>query len=240
MPVSTVFLDVDGVIIDHALNPRVWDAHIGEILAPELGGNIADWGRVNREVFPRVWARNEEWGTNPIERIEREAVEGLAAMAESLGLEAPTPARCIELMRRVDVHIAATGEAAFPFAAQAVAALSNLVELHTATGNPSWRVDALLTALGVREHAGLLAGPDLVGVSKLGPNYYTAVFEHAGATAATALVVDDSVRCCEWAMAAGASAAHVRPEPCACAATYHLPSLAEAPALLGARPAALR
>ena len=91
MRVSAVFLDVDGVINDHALNPGMWDSLMGDVLAPALGGEPADWGRANRKVFPRIWAQQHTWGTDPMERITIEARLILSGMCEELGLRPPAP-----------------------------------------------------------------------------------------------------------------------------------------------------
>jgi len=231
MTIAAVFLDVDGVINDHALNPGMWDAHFGEVLAPVLGGDARAWGKANRAVFPAIWARNESWGTDPMTRIRIEAAETIGAMAEYLGMARPAPDQCFDLLRAADVHIAATAEAAFPFAAEAIRALAARLPVHTATGNPSWRVEALLNGLGVRELVGVLAGPDLVNIWKGGPVYYERVFAAAEVAPAEALVVDDSEKCLAWAAEAGAQTAHITSEACPCPATRHLATLAEVPAL---------
>ncbi|MCC6959204.1 MAG: HAD family hydrolase [Dehalococcoidia bacterium] len=188
-------------------------------------------GKANRAVFPAIFAQHPTWGTDPMTRIRTEATETIGAMAEYLGMARPAPDQCFDLLRAADVHVAATAEAAFPFAADAIRALAARLPVHTATGNPSWRVEALLTGLGVRELVGVLAGPDLVGISKGGPLYYERVVALAGADPSTALIVDDSVTCIAWAAEAGAQTAHITSEACPCPATRHLATLAEVPAL---------
>ena len=223
MRVSAVFLDVDGVINDHALNPGMWDSLMGDILAPRLGGEPGDWGRVNRIVFPRIWREQHTWGTDPIERIATESRLILEGMCAGLGLEPPDPAACFELWREVDLYIAKSGRAAYPFAAESIRALAGMTTVHTATGNPSWRIELLLGALGVREHVGFLAGPDLVGIWKNSIEYYQRVLERTGVAPAEALIVDDTAECLALAMEAGARGAHVIGEPCDCAASFHVP-----------------
>ncbi len=232
MGFSAVFLDVDGVINDHARNPGMWDAHMGEILAPILGAEPADWGRANRRVFPRIWAEQRTWGTDPIRRIEIECQLILAGMCAELGLPPPPPESCFELWKSVDLHIARTAGAAFPFASDAIRSLSQVATLHMATGNPSWRVETLLTALNVRDRIGFPAGPDLLGIWKSCPQFYERVLERTGVDAAEALVVDDTAECIEHAMEAGARGAHVTSEPCSCPAAFHVASLVEVASLL--------
>lgn len=234
MRVSAVFLDVDGVINDHALNPGMWDSLMGDVLAPALGATPADWGRVNRIVFPAIWAQQHTWGIDPIVRIRTEARLIVTGMCEALALPAPAPEACFELWREVDLYIAASGKAAFPLAAGAIRDLAGLAAVHTATGNPSWRVNALLGALGVSEHVGFRAGPDLVAIWKNSREYYERVMAGAGVAPAEALVIDDTGECLAFAMQAGAHGAHITSDSCACPAMFHVESLAEVPHLLAA------
>lgn len=226
MPIRAVFLDVDGVINDHALNPGMWDAHLGEVLAPALGATAPEWGRVNREVFPKIWAEQHTWGTDPMTRIRTESTLIVSGMCKELGIAPPSPARCFELWQLVDRHVAGTGKAAFPWTAKAIQALAGTFAVHTATGNPSWRVEALLGALGVRHLVGFLAGPDLVGIAKSEVAYYDRVFAATEVPPAAAVIVDDSADCIERANAAGARTAHIDDSArCDCAATVHAPTL---------------
>lgn len=233
MSISAVFLDVDGVINDHALNPLMWDAHLGEVLAPALGATPADWGRANRKVWPPLWATQHTWGTDPMERIRTETRLIVTAMCVELGIAPPSPERCFELWHQVDCHVAGTGRAAFPATAKTIRTLAESFVVHTATGNPSWRVEALLTALGVRHLVGFPAGPDLVGIWKNDVDYYRRIFTATEIQPAEALIVDDSPDCIELARAAGARAAHIDDTGrCRCPADFHLPGLAELPSLL--------
>jgi phosphoglycolate phosphatase-like HAD superfamily hydrolase len=232
MPIRAVYLDVDGVINDHALNPLMWDAHLGEVLAPVLGATPADWGRVNRKVFTRIWAEQHTWGTDPMTRIRTESRLIVTGMSAELGIAEPSPERCFELWQQVDRHVAGTGEAAFPGTAETIRTLAGSFEVHTATGNPSWRVEALLGALGVRDVVGFPAGPDLVGIAKSEVAYYERVLAATNVEPKQAMIVDDSRECIECAMSAGAGAVHISAEECRCPADFHVESLAKVPPLL--------
>ena len=226
MPIRAVYLDVDGVINDHALNPGMWDAHLGEVLAPALGGAAPEWGRANREVFPKIWAGQHTWGIDPMTRIRTESTLIVSGMCEALGIVPPSPERCFELWQRVDRYVAGTGKAAFPGTASAIEALAETFAVHTATGNPSWRVEALLDVLGVRHLVGFLAGPDLVGIAKSEVAYYDRVFDATEVNPSEALIVDDSADCIERAITAGAGTAHIDDTArCGCPATMHAPTL---------------
>lgn len=235
MSISAVFLDVDGVINDPTLLSGMWDAHLGEVLAPFLGSSPPEWGRANRKVWPPIWTGQHTWGTVPMTRIRTEATLVVTGMCKELGITPPSPERCFELWQQVDRHVAGTAKAAFPFAADAIRALSAITAVHTATGNPSWRVEALLTALGVRHLVGFPAGPDLVGIWKATPAYYERVLERTGTEPSEALVVDDTAECIALAAAVGAQTAHIWRGECTCPAVFHLPTLADLPAVVEAQ-----
>ncbi len=232
MRIEAVFLDVDGVINDHALNPGMWDSLMGDVLAPVLGATPAEWGRANRRVWPRIWTGNRDWGTDPIERIRTESQLILDGMCQELGLAPPSPEACFELWKQVDLYIAGSAKAAFPFASDAVRAIAGRARVHTATGNPSWRVETLLGTLGVRQHVGFPAGPDLVGIWKSSTAYYERVLERTGVEPSRALIVDDTAECIEFAASVGAQTAHIWSGECDCSAEHHVATLAEVPALL--------
>jgi HAD superfamily hydrolase (TIGR01509 family) len=204
MPLEACFLDVDGVITDFAHLDEQWDRYIGEVLAPELGLTAEDWGRANRIVFPQIWAHQEEWGTDPGVRMRREGIEIIGGMCAHLDVALPSEDRCDELMRAVEVHVARRGSAVFPGARAAIRALASRWALHTATGNPSRRVEAYFEGMGTRALLGVPAGPDLVGIWKAAPEFYERLFALAGVDPGNAVVVDDSAGQLELAASRGA------------------------------------
>ena len=204
MPLAACFLDVDGVITDFEYLPAQWDRFIGDVLARELGREPEDWGRANRAVFPGVWARNQEWGADPAVRQRREAIEIIAAMCERLEITTPSEVRSEELWREVEVDVAEHGTAIFPGARAAIEALASRWALHTATGNPSRRVEAYFRGMEVLGLLGVPAGPDLVGVWKQAPEFYDRTFALAGVDAGQAVVVDDAPGQLELAASRGA------------------------------------
>ena len=192
MTIDACFLDMDGVITDFTHLPRQWDRYMGEILAPELGRSVEDWGRANRAVFPGVWARNEEWGMDPAVRVRCEAVELIGAMCDHLEMPRPRDERSQEIWLAVGVHVAWQGTAIFAGARPALERLASNYALHTATGNPSPRVEAYFESMDARQLLGVPAGPDLVGIWKQSPEFYDRLFVLADATPERSVVVDDS------------------------------------------------
>jgi len=214
MTIAAVFLDVDGVINDHALNPGMWDAHFGEVLAPVLGGDARAWGKANRAVFPAIWARNESWGTDPMTRIRIEAAETIGAMAEYLGMARPAPDQCFDLLRAADVHIAATAEAAFVKARREVslsrAALASL------TGLPSGTALAGVDAARYDQAARGLALASDEAVSAAASRLAAAAAESDPETASAALASGKaaaSVKLAERAWLPGVSAGYSHTVP---------------------------
>lgn len=206
MPLRACFLDVDGVILDHARTHLEWVRLMGEVLAPALGREPADWGRANAEVFPRVWTgpRAVWHDDDPLIADRRLRVLLLHEACRFLEVPLPDEETATALSRRVDLYVGKNTRAAFPGAASAIRTLARSFELHTATGNLSWRVEPLLEQLGVRRFFGLPCGPDLVGAMKQTPAFYERLFARAGVHPSEAVVVDDERAQLEIAAALGA------------------------------------
>ncbi len=213
---ATVFLDIDGVITDHALLHDDYVAHLGEVLAPALGGTVEDWGRANAATFPELFTHLQAIsGTiedvNAFYEIEyRCSVQGMCSW---LGIAPPSDEECIRLGRAFSVHVRGNSRAVFPQAAEMVRTLARDHDLHLATGNPSWLAEPLLEGIGVRDLVGLACGPDLIGVAKVSDAFHRTLFEAVGVAPGDAVVVDDSPGQVANARAAGAATVLVTREP---------------------------
>jgi FMN phosphatase YigB (HAD superfamily) len=112
----------------------------------------------------------------------------------------------------MDANVCERADCAFPATIDVVRELAASYDLHTATGNPSWRVEALLAQWGVRELFGVTSGPDLVGVMKDTARFHRRVFALAGVSPSRAIVVDDAPSHLARARAAGARTILVDPD----------------------------
>ena len=213
MPPTTVFLDVDGVLVDAVKLPQEYVRLMGDVLAPALGGTPEDWGRANAVVFPRVWAENKEWSDDPDELNRHVGRLNIQGMAEHLGIEPPDDDTCMRLDDDFHRHVRGTGDFFFDASAAVVRALAGSYDIHTASGNTSWLIDLMLKRLGVRELVGLPFGSDLVSTRKGSPDFYPRIFERAGTDPGTALVVDDDPHQLALATELGAATVLVRPDP---------------------------
>jgi len=187
-----IFLDVDGVMLDPERTSAEWVRLMGEVLAPALGGTPEEWGRANAKVFPRVFADRASWYRPDPEVSERLLITMMfREECALLELAAPSDEEAFRLGRELDVHVSHHTRAAFPATVEVIRNLALSFELHTATGNPSWRVEPMLEQWGVRDLFGVLPGGDLVGVMKGAEAFYPSVFALAGVEASEAVVVDD-------------------------------------------------
>jgi FMN phosphatase YigB (HAD superfamily) len=82
--------------------------------------------------------------------------------------------------------------------------------LHTASGESSADLEGYLTGMGVRDCFGTLYGTDVVSTLKMGTQFYTRIFAHAGIAPEQALVADDSPLAVAWVAQVGAQAVLVR------------------------------
>ncbi len=242
MVLRAVFLDVDGVLVDGERLPAEYQRLMGEVLSPALGRSPADWGRANAATFPLLFERLlNDFGpeSDPFEAFRFEYIENVRAMCRRLGLEEPDGETSYSLGRRFNIHVRATHNAVFPGAPVAVRSLAAGHAVHLATGNPSWLCEAQLENMGVRDLIGVLCGPDLVGVQKRSPEYYSRLFALAAVPAPEAAVVDDRPDQLELAARTGAttilvsSAGDVPAAATPAGAAAVVRSIGEVPAVLG-------
>jgi phosphoglycolate phosphatase-like HAD superfamily hydrolase len=213
---KTIFLDIDGVITDHALLHADFTAQLGEVLAPALGGTVDDWGRANAEVFPDVFAQLQLDADPTISVQDGYDIEDrtiVLAMCDWLGIPRPNDHDAARLGRDYTVHVRRNTRALFPAAPDMVRTLAESHHLHMATGNPSWVVEPFLEGIGLRHLIGFPCGPDLIGVFKRSDLFHAKLFEAVGVSPRDAVVVDDVPQQVANARAAGASTILVTREP---------------------------
>ena len=228
MALTTVFLDMDGVLVDQTKLPLEYQRLLGEVLAPALGVAVEDWAEANRIAFPRWFAQVQARpvSESPLERYDLEFLLSVRGMCEVLGRAAPSRETCIRLGRAADTHVRTHHQAFFPEAASVIRELASRYTVHFATGNPSWNIQVTIDRLGVADCVGLLCGPDRLGVLKKSPEFYPRLFELAGLTPSDAAVVDDSEAQLASAAQLGASTVLVGPQ-----ATEHTPWSAVVPGI---------
>ncbi len=214
MPLTAVFLDMDGVLVDQTKLPLEYQRLMGEALAPALGGAVEDWGRANEVTFPRIFpivmAAPPEMP--PLEWYGWQDVLSVRGMCEEIGIEPPSDEECMRLGDACDRHVRANHEAFFPGIAPTVRELAASYGLHFATGNPSWNIETAIERLGVSELFGTLCGPDLVDARKGTPQFYPRLLELADVRPSDAVVVDDSAARLAEVTALGASTVQVNAE----------------------------
>ncbi len=210
--VTAVFFDIDGVILDPARTPPEWGRLIGDVLAPALGGTVADWGRVNHYVIGDLMAGYSHTTGDPVEAELQFATRWIRTLCRELSIIPPGDAEAARLAMLTEVHVCTHTTAAFPAASAVIEALRPSYALHTATGNFSWRVDALLTNLGVLDHFEVRSGPDRVGASKTTARFYERTIAAAGVAPSSTLIVDDNPHALELAASIGAHTALIAPD----------------------------
>ena len=194
-----IFLDDGGVMSDNDRRAPQWQRLVGEFFAPRLGGDPAEWARMNRIVAERHWAEflaRADRGTEYDPSIDRlhHHERWLRDMAREVGVAAPDNFDdCVALAEEAHAFITSRVNAAFPGVPETVRSLFQAgLTIYTASGENSRDLTGYMTALGIRDCFVTFYGPDLVGVPKESPRYYPLVFAHAGVDPANALVVDDS------------------------------------------------
>ena len=239
-----LFIDDGGVMNDNSLRRQQWPALVGEFFAPRLGGDFEVWREANQSAFEDAWERSKarlDLGFDAWARAYD--IDWLRIMASRVGVAAPDDDdEALTLARQAVLYIITRVRSAFPGAAEAICRLSDLgCALYTASGSVSWELDVYLACIGVRERFTALYGPDLVQRFKYpfgDGTYYSAIFDHAGVSPSSAVVVDNALVNLALAAAAGArtvlvtSAEDRVPSPAGFEPDFRVPVLADLPALL--------
>ena len=195
-----LFLDVDGVILDNAL----WEAEsnrlVGAAFSELLGGDSSVWARNHHRLWMRVWNRGNAEYTEALgmRRLnlsrwwDRLHAEWVLQLCVEAGVEAPsTFEERVDVAERALTNVYLNTGAVFPGTGAAIRTLANDFEIHTASGNPSWVVESVLSAIGVRELIGKPFGSELVGYQKGHDTFHTRILEDVGALAENSIFVDD-------------------------------------------------
>jgi phosphoglycolate phosphatase-like HAD superfamily hydrolase len=224
------FLDIDGVWHDLELLSSEWSEQLGRALSRRLGGSAEAWQTASCECFAQVWAERHGWSREPLARHADQSHAMLGAMCRFIDRPVLARPEAAQLMREAEVEILSRCSAVVPGTRETLIELARMVALHTASGNLSFRIDALLDGLGVGHLVGVRAGPDVVGAAKNTGEFYRELFARARVPPDRALVVDDDAQAVELVRGLGASAMHVTAKArCSCGANGHIASFSELP-----------
>jgi HAD superfamily hydrolase (TIGR01509 family) len=199
-----IFFDMWGVLIDGTDLPRRWQEHVGEFLAPRLGGDIAAWGPANEYAAARMFARYRDPMGTPRETHPRLRRLWLREMCERVGVAPPKNAGALaeETIAWVTSQISVPTAGAI----ETVRALkSRGHRLFTSAGAHSVDTDGYLRAMGIRELFDEVYGSDVIDRWKTNAGFYRKTLERSGVPGEDALTVDDQEKCLDWAKRAGFS-----------------------------------
>jgi FMN phosphatase YigB (HAD superfamily) len=232
----TIFLDDAGTMNDPEVRAGQVRRAVGEFLSGEIGGDAGMWGVACGEALAELWKgyRRTMFGNLAADYAvfrRRWLVEWVTGMCVRRGVVAPDGDTCVDFALRMEAYATRRVRAAYPGVLEAIWELHGRGHvLHTASSEDSAELEGYLEGMGVRRCFGRLYGPDLTGVIKEGPLYYTRILADAGVAPGDALVVDDNPLVIGWAAAAGARTARIGayggdwPEP-----DLQLTALAELP-----------
>lgn len=198
-----MLLDVDGVILDNSLYDPEWDRLAGQAFSPHLGGPADTWHAAQSDARIRVSSKEyrelsqmpESSWPHPSDWWDRVNAEWIEEACKVVGVTAPgTPRARTDVAEQALDFFCRNTESFFPDIVDAIRQLSQRFELHMASGNPAWIVEALLRRLGARELIGFPFGSDLAGALKRAPyeQFYRAITTKIGGHPEKLVVVDDA------------------------------------------------
>lgn len=237
-----LLLDLDGVILDIDRYYPEWERLAGDAFAPLLGGDPERWILAEREAWhgPRhaeylELLRADPEAVPPAEQWDREVhADWIERSCRLVGVEPPaTEAERYDAARAARRHYYLHTRAS-EGASEPIASLAREFEIHTASGNSSWLVEAALEGSGVRADVGEAFGWDLLGVPKDDPHaFYEAILSVLGVAAGRrVVVVDDLAEKLDAAADLGLETVHVA-RASSDGAHARVGSLAEVPTALG-------
>ena len=110
----------------------------------------------------------------------------------------------VRLAREGTSYIRRNLRLGFPDTVSAVRRLRQIgIRLNAASGDSSHDLAEYLGTMGIRDQFDRLYGTDLIDTAKASPAYYRAILADSRADSARSAVVDDSVRCLNWARECG-------------------------------------
>ena len=195
-----LFLDVDGVILDNAKWESESSRLAGAAFSEMLGGDTDIWAEHQERLWLRVWNNgNEEYrealglrSLNLSRWWDRLHAEWVLQLCDEVGVEAPcTFEERVDAAERALTNVYLNTNAVFPGSGAAIKALAKNFEIHTASGNPSWVIETLLSGMDVRELIGKPFGSDLVGYHKGHRTFHARILKEVGALPEVSIVVDD-------------------------------------------------
>lgn len=205
-----LFLDDGGVLNDNRVRATEWLRLIGEFMPSRLGGTAEQWTSANRVVFPSVWsdilARLSEFASYQ-EFQSTYSTRWMSAMCDRVGVPPLPDDRALALNTELSIFVGERATSAIAGATDAVRALHRAgYTLYTASGTSSWDLRAILGKMGIADVFSGLYGPDLIDHVKYGAAYYRKVFDDAGVSPSSAIVIESDAEYCSWASEAGAKA----------------------------------
>lgn len=211
MRFDTLFIDKGGVLIDSTndLGPQ-WRRHVGEFLAPRLGGTPQAWGQANIPAFERRVERQRAAMARggPVDIrgfFAKDLRQWFLDMCDEMGIEPPADEEAERIAAATASYVTAHLEIRAPQRGlQMLRALRGRgVVLHIASGHAHEDLVAFLEQIGARDLFDRVYGPDLVSTWKFGPGYYRAILSDSGVDPARSAVVDDSQEALSWAAECG-------------------------------------
>jgi HAD superfamily hydrolase (TIGR01509 family) len=212
-----LFIDDGGVMNDNERRGAQWRPLVGQFFAAHLGGTPEAWAAANYAVMIRMletatWTARMQAVPDYAEFDRLYLRDWLQGMCEIVGVPAPPEEEGLALARQINAAIPPQIDSAYPGAVDAIRTLhARGHRLHTASGESASDLEGYLTGMGVRDCFGTLYGTDVVSTLKMGTQFYTRIFAHAGVAPEQALVVDDNPQAVAWAAHVGAQAVLVRP-----------------------------
>lgn len=224
MQTKTLFIDDAGVLNSNQLRGPQWNTHIGRFMVDHLGGSARDWECANAIVASQVVSqkfRDQLRAASGLPVLTFALFEPayaeawLYGMCNIVGIQTPGKDELIRLHREAHIYANSQVKAEIGGAGEAIRKLSNTgFTIHLASNGASYENEMILQGMGIRTYIGTAYGTDIVNIMKEGPDFYKAIFAHAGVHPTDAVVIDDKCQMLSYAANLGAMTVCVGTDDC--------------------------
>lgn len=205
-----LFVDLDSTLCDSSLLREQYSDELASLLSSDVGGGKSTWRSAIGPVMDAALRRYDEtFQGKPLAGfcawLEEERVRATRELFAAAGMPDRDDASLADIGRRLQFDALAACDASFDGAECALQRLyEDGVRVQMASAWPSEYLFAALVGAGLDAYIGSKFGPDLVDCAKEGPEFYERIFETSQVEPGKAIVLDDDLRCLEWAEKAGA------------------------------------
>lgn len=205
-----LFTDFDDTLSCQTELTEMYIEELCRLLPREITGGEGDWRQAIRIELKNSLERYKEQFneqtplTGYRQWIEEERARALLDACKAMNISLQSSDSPSEIAARIQFEALTCCNAAFPEAYDVLQQLFEMgVRIQMASSQESDYLLAALIGAGIESFTESKFGPNLVDCAKEGPEFYRRIISAINANPKDAIVLDDQLRCLQWAKEAG-------------------------------------